>query len=462
MYGRSGWTSSPGSGQAAQGPNYYEILGVLPEISAAELTSCYRRLSCQYHPDRNVDKSEAEKRALLKRYQEMVAAYQVLSDPRRREEYDVARGLNFRSRAAAMKAAIQQRNERLQSSTLQSGDSAGTGNGRTVDGSEISKRAREEVEEPQDEDEDDDEEYCPGPFAECSSSTGKSPSQQTTSPHSFFVVPITLVPNSGVDASVLAASGEQQWKGITLQRSVTPQDVTKKLVTDITKDVLLSVWGLSVKSLSGSSPLRSTSASSKRMKLGTVAVERSEGLTAGKVPFPSVVVQADADNCKSRSSQLNLYEHEPGEPGDSVPSLSELFQGPPGSLPSHERKQEEATEVGNTAGDCGHDELHLLVTYSRHFYFLSGPLSSLADTALTVAEELVPDVTQPMMPSLLPNTTVLSVNMVAVEDGESLRTVLRSEAKRKVDGPAGVGLTRREALVLECPSIDDLSCYDIP
>jgi DnaJ-class molecular chaperone len=65
--------------------NYYEVLGVTKNSTADELKKAYRKLALEYHPDRHQgsDKEEAEKR-----FKEINEAYQVLSDPNKRQNYD--------------------------------------------------------------------------------------------------------------------------------------------------------------------------------------------------------------------------------------------------------------------------------------------------------------------------------------------------------------------------------------
>ncbi len=70
--------------------DYYRILGVAEGAGAGELKSAYRKLALRYHPDRNPDKKEAEER-----FKEISEAYYVLSDPKRREEYDLMRKGGF-------------------------------------------------------------------------------------------------------------------------------------------------------------------------------------------------------------------------------------------------------------------------------------------------------------------------------------------------------------------------------
>lgn len=61
----------------------YEVLGVRKNATEATIRKRYRKLAAQYHPDRNTGDPEA-----LQRYHEVTEAYEVLSDPERRAEYD--------------------------------------------------------------------------------------------------------------------------------------------------------------------------------------------------------------------------------------------------------------------------------------------------------------------------------------------------------------------------------------
>jgi molecular chaperone DnaJ len=62
---------------------YYDCLGVSRDADAAELKKVYRKLAMQYHPDRNPDDAEAEKR-----FKEVSEAYEVLKDEDKRAAYD--------------------------------------------------------------------------------------------------------------------------------------------------------------------------------------------------------------------------------------------------------------------------------------------------------------------------------------------------------------------------------------
>jgi len=63
--------------------DYYKILGVSRDASAADIKNAYRKLAMQYHPDRNPGDKKAEER-----FKEINEAYQVLSDPQKRQRYD--------------------------------------------------------------------------------------------------------------------------------------------------------------------------------------------------------------------------------------------------------------------------------------------------------------------------------------------------------------------------------------
>ena len=63
--------------------DYYAVLGVSREATDAELKRAFRKLAQQWHPDVNKDAAAHE------RFKEINEAYQVLSDPQRRQAYDL-------------------------------------------------------------------------------------------------------------------------------------------------------------------------------------------------------------------------------------------------------------------------------------------------------------------------------------------------------------------------------------
>lgn len=62
----------------------YDILGVTPSASPAQIKAGYRKAAMRWHPDRNPDNKEVAER----RFKELGHAYSVLSDPVKRREYD--------------------------------------------------------------------------------------------------------------------------------------------------------------------------------------------------------------------------------------------------------------------------------------------------------------------------------------------------------------------------------------
>jgi len=62
--------------------DYYKTLGVSKSASADEIKKAYRKLALEFHPDRNKTK-EADKK-----FKEVTQAYEILSNPQKRKQYD--------------------------------------------------------------------------------------------------------------------------------------------------------------------------------------------------------------------------------------------------------------------------------------------------------------------------------------------------------------------------------------
>ncbi len=63
--------------------DYYKTLGVEKWVSESELKKAYRKLAQKYHPDKNKGDRESEKK-----FKEISEAYEILSDPQKKSNYD--------------------------------------------------------------------------------------------------------------------------------------------------------------------------------------------------------------------------------------------------------------------------------------------------------------------------------------------------------------------------------------
>jgi molecular chaperone DnaJ len=67
----------------AEKRDYYEVLGIEKGASQDEIKKAFRKLAFQYHPDRNKEPQAEEK------FKEISEAYAVLSDPEKKQQYDM-------------------------------------------------------------------------------------------------------------------------------------------------------------------------------------------------------------------------------------------------------------------------------------------------------------------------------------------------------------------------------------
>ena len=72
----------------ARSGDHYKTLGVDRKASQEEIKKAYRKLAREYHPDTNPNNPSAEER-----FKEIQEAYGILSDPKKRREYDSGGGI---------------------------------------------------------------------------------------------------------------------------------------------------------------------------------------------------------------------------------------------------------------------------------------------------------------------------------------------------------------------------------
>ena len=64
------------------GKDYYKILGISRGASEEDIKKAYKKMALKYHPDKNKSAGAEEK------FKEIAEAYEVLSDPQKRQVFD--------------------------------------------------------------------------------------------------------------------------------------------------------------------------------------------------------------------------------------------------------------------------------------------------------------------------------------------------------------------------------------
>lgn len=67
--------------------NHYQVLHIFPGSSIAEIKKAYRKLALRFHPDKNPGDHE-----MAERFLEIIQAYEILTDPEKRTDYDRKQG----------------------------------------------------------------------------------------------------------------------------------------------------------------------------------------------------------------------------------------------------------------------------------------------------------------------------------------------------------------------------------
>lgn len=68
--------------------NHYSVLGISKSAKDEEIRKAYTKLALEYHPDRHSTKSEKEREMMSSKFREVKEAYDTLSDPEKRRNYD--------------------------------------------------------------------------------------------------------------------------------------------------------------------------------------------------------------------------------------------------------------------------------------------------------------------------------------------------------------------------------------
>ena len=67
--------------------DFYAILGIEKTANQGQIKQAYRKSAMKYHPDKNPGNEEA-----AEKFKELAVAYEVLSDPNKKRQYDLHGG----------------------------------------------------------------------------------------------------------------------------------------------------------------------------------------------------------------------------------------------------------------------------------------------------------------------------------------------------------------------------------
>ena len=69
--------------------NYYDVLNINKNATKDEIKNAYKKLAMKYHPDKNIDNKEVAE----EKFKKVSEAYEVLSDEKKKYEYDNGRNI---------------------------------------------------------------------------------------------------------------------------------------------------------------------------------------------------------------------------------------------------------------------------------------------------------------------------------------------------------------------------------